>query len=187
MNVTDTAELVALRDHIFADILERPGKGYRKQLADYEEYTVRIEHLIEQYRSGMPLEETAADTNPALSDSVAGVYPVNPEQHSYENENPENENSEKDNPMIAYLALALGIIALVIAALPVLKKKEEQPSTDFQALGERMDELALRMKRLEQQATDLRSNDAVTTLTEIMESVEKRVVALENRSQSDTD
>ncbi len=173
--VTDTAKLIALRNRIFADIFERSGKEYRKQLAGYEGYISRIQQLIDQNRNAAPVEEVVADTSMTSSDSLAGVYPASPEQLTEEIENP-----EKDNPMIAYLALVLGIIALAIAAMPFLKKKEEELPADFESLAERMDELALRMQRLERKATDSQDADAMTTLTEIMESVERRVVELES-------
>jgi len=41
MQATDEAELATLRNQIFSDIFERPGKGYRKQLAGYKAYVAR--------------------------------------------------------------------------------------------------------------------------------------------------
>ncbi|WP_257667023.1 hypothetical protein [Parapedobacter tibetensis] len=180
MTATDEAGLVALRDQLFADILERPGKGYRKKLAGYDGYSSRIEYLIHQYADGMPMEEAAVDTAPAPPINPAELHPTNPEQLT-------NDNPEKDDTMIAYLAIAIGIIALIIAALPIFKKREQQLPTDFQGLQEQLDELAVRMKRLEQRIADNETKDAIASLTEIMESVEKRVVELENSSESDTD
>lgn len=180
MKATDTLELKALRDQLFADIFERPGKGYRKQLSGYESYVSRTEYLVRQYANGMPLDELAVDTASAPSDSLTAIYPADTEQLTDINENP-----EKENTMIGYFALIIGIVALAIAALPIFKKKDQQAPVDFQGLADRLDELSLRMKRLERQATaDPQTKDAITSLTDIMESVEKRVVVLENRSKS---
>src|SRR3546814_11578130 len=105
MTTTDTAGLIALRDRIFADIFERQGKNYRKKLIGYESYVSRTQQLIDQYPDGMSLEEAAAvDIGMTASDSLAGLYPTEPEPPTLE-----NEHSEKDNPMIDYPALALCI------------------------------------------------------------------------------
>lgn len=181
--VRDTVELRALRDQLFADIFERPGKGYRKQLTGYDDYVSRTEYLVGQYANGMPLEEFAADTASAPSDSLTGIYPADTEQLTDKNDNP-----EKENTMIGYFALAIGVLALAIAALPIFKKKDQQPPADLQGLADRLDELSLRMKRLERQASgDPQNKDAITNLTDIMEAVEKRVVLLESRSKSGTE
>ncbi len=182
MTVTDEAQLVALRNQVFADIFERPGKGYRKQLAGYEAYVSRIESLIDPPVDELPMELIPEDTDSALLLSPAELYPTNPEQLTDRNDNP-----EKDDTMIAYFAIAIGIIALIIAALPIIKKKEQQLPADFRGLQERLDELAEQMKRLEARTADGQIKDAIHSLTEIMESVEKRVVELENSSKSNTD
>lgn len=173
MTATDQAGLVALRNQVFADIFERPGKGYRKQLAGYESYVSQTERLI-SLNDEVLQEDTVIDTVPT-SVVPDQLQPANPEQFTDQNENP-----EKENTMIAYLAIAIGIIALIIAFLPVFKKREQQAPADFQGLQERMDELAARMKRLEQKTQDSQIKDAIASLTDIMESVEKRVVDLEN-------
>ena len=183
MAATDETTLVALRNQLFADIFERPGKGYRKQLAGYEGYISDIEYLIDQYAGRIPTEEIAEDTASALLLSPSELYPTHPEQLTDRNDNP-----EKEDTMIAYLAIAIGIIALIIAALPMFRKTERQLPGGFQELHERLDELAVRMQRLEQQTTHNQiTDDAIATLTEIMESVEKRVVELENGTKPDTE
>src|SRR3546814_11519043 len=119
MTTTDTAGLIALRDRIFADIFERQGKNYRKKLIGYESYVSRTQQLIDQYPDGMSLEEAAAvDIGMTASDSLAGLSPNEPEPPTIE-----NDNSAKNNPMIASLALSLGLLELIIAFLPILQKK----------------------------------------------------------------
>ncbi|SEL14171.1 hypothetical protein [Parapedobacter koreensis] len=177
MAATDEAALVALRNQVFADIFERPGKGYRKQLAGYEGYISRIEGLLHP-PVDEPMEQIATDTVPDSLLNLAESQSTYPEQLTDQNDNP-----EKEDTMIAYLALAIGIIALIIAARPILKKKEQQTPVHF-GLPEQLDELAVRMKRLEQKIADSQIKDeAIASLTEIMESVEKRVVELENSSK----
>ncbi len=179
MTATDEAGLTALRNQVFADIFDRPGKGYRKQLAGYAAYVAQVDHLIHPPADETPMEAPAMDSMETLSDSAAGVYATNPEQPD------ENNNSEKQHTMIVYLALGIGLFACILAALPLFRKRE--PQADLDGLPERLDELALRMKRLERHAADAQVNDAIASLTTIMESVEKRVVALENRRDSDRD
>jgi len=178
VTTTDTAGLLALRDKVFGDIFERQGKAYRKQLPSYPSYVSRIEQLIDQYGEPTLREEPLVDTSLAPVDSLAGMYPAVEEA-------PENNVKTKEDPMIAYLALILGIIALILAALPLFKKKEEQAPADFQGLAERMDELSFKMNRLDRKLTDPQAKDAVKMLTEIMESVEKRVAELESHRERD--
>lgn len=181
MTATNETELIAIRDQIVADILGRPGKGYRKQLAGYEGYISRIEGLIHPSVDEMPMEQIiAADTAPDSPASQAGSQPIYPEQLTDQNDNP-----EKDHTMLAYLAIAIGVIALIVATLPIFKKREQQLPTDFQGLQEQLDELIIRTKRLEQQLADSQIKDeAIGSLTDIMESVERRVVVLENNFNS---
>jgi len=175
MKVTDEAGLVALRKQVLADILERPGKGYRKQLAGYGAYVAKTESLLQPDVDEVPVDQVA-DMALESSDSAVGSQTIYPESAG-PNDNPETENS-----MIAYLALVIGIAALVLVALPMLKKKEPTATADLQSIHARLDELAIRMRRLEQRTADGQLKEEVlTSLTEIMESVEKRVVELENR------
>ncbi len=181
MTATDEAGLVALRNQIFADIFERPGKGYRKQLAGYEAYVSQVEYLIDHQGDETLLAEADLDTASEPFRDDAEIPPTYPEQFT-----DQNDNTEKDDTMIAYLALAIGIIALVLALS--IFRKQAQPSADLQGLQERLDELALQMKRLEQKVADNQIRDeAIANLTDIMESVEKRVVALEDHSKSNLD
>lgn len=181
----DHTDLTSLRDRIFADIFERQGKGYRKQLAGYDSYIARTDDLLAPPAGSPTAEDAAADiTDTLLGEQVvdhADLQPIYPEQLTDQIDNP-----EKENPMIAYFAIAIGLIALAVAALPLIRKKEpEQRPTDFDGLEElhrRLDGIALRMKNLEHKITDAQMGDAVTHLTEIMESVEKRVVELEARA-----
>ncbi len=180
MKATDEAGLAALRKQVFADIFERPGKGYRKQLAGYKAYVARTEDLIHLSVDEAPMEQIAIDSAEEPPQHPAQSAIIYPEQTNEENKNP-----EKEDTLIAYLAITLAIIALVVVALPLFKKKEQEPAADFYGLQERLDELALRMKRLEQKMADSPIRDeAITSLTEIMESVEKRVVELENNSNA---
>src|SRR5690606_6557881 len=177
MQATDEAELATLRNQIFSDIFERPGKGYRKQLAGYKAYVARTEGLIRHRVDEVPADQIAVDSDemPPQHSSQADI--IYPEQTNVENENP-----EKEETMIAYLALTLALIALIVVAFPLFKKKEPQPTADLDGLQVRLDELVVRMKRLERKLSDSQLKDeAITNLTEIMESVEKRVVELENR------
>ncbi|MBK1440418.1 hypothetical protein JHJ32_10510 [Parapedobacter sp. ISTM3] len=176
MRVTDEAGLVALRDQVFADIFERPGKSYRKQLPGYEAYVARVERLMHPAVEETPMEQIAVDTSQESLPGTDELLQTNPEQFASR-----NDNTKTDNNMIAYLALAIGIIALVIAALSVFKKKDQQSTADFRALHERLDALTTEMKHLEQKVTDAQIKEAVSSLTEIMEAIEKRVVDLENR------
>lgn len=181
ITVTDETGMVVLRDRLFADVLERQGKGYRKQLAGYAPYVARVEQLIDQYANGMQVSaaEITPDTTQLSADSLAAItYPANPEPAIDRSNNP-----EKENTMIAYLALAIGLIALIIVALTFFRKREPQPIADFDGIPERLDELMLRMRRLERQTTDSQTKEAITSLTDIMEAIEKRVVMLEDRSK----
>ncbi|MGV3763786.1 hypothetical protein [Parapedobacter sp.] len=183
MAATDGAGLKVLRDRIFADIFEREGKGYRKQLAGYDGYVTRTADLI-----ALPAESTQEQTQPegysedTLSERVpdhAGSQVVYPEQPIDQIDKP-----QKENTMIAYLAIVIGLIALAVAALPFFRKKEPEQPADFDGLEElhrRLDGIALRMKNLEQKITDPQAAETLTHLTDIMESVEKRVVDLEGR------
>lgn len=181
ISATDGASLVTLRDRIFDDIFERPGKGYRKQLAGYDGYVARAADLVAPQAENVAMEEEA--TEDTLLERVpdrAGVQTIYPEELTNQNDN----NPEKENPMIAYLAIVIGLIALALAALPFIKKKEPEQPADFDGLEElhrRLDGIALRMKNLEQKITDAQSAEAITHLTDIMESVEKRVVEVEKR------
>ena len=173
MKATDEADVTALRKQIFADIFDRPGKGYRKQLANYQTYVARTESLMHLPSGEVPPGQIPMEgaEEPVAHPSASNI--IYPEETNEELESPENENT-----MIAYLALALALIAL----MPMLKKKEQQPATDFYALQGRLDELTIQLRRLEQKLPDGQLKEEVlTSLTEIMESVEKRVVALENR------
>src|SRR5690606_15257385 len=137
----------------------------------------RPENLIHRALDEVPAEQVALDPGEAPPQHPAQSDIIYPEQTNEGNENP-----EKEDTMIAYLAITLAIIALVLVALPLFKKKEPQPVADFYGLQERLDELAVRMKHLEQKLSDGQVKDeAITNLIEIMESVEKRVVELENR------
>ena len=174
---TDEAGLATLRNQIFSDIFERPGKGYRKQLAGYKAYVERAENLIRPSVNEVLVDQIAMDSDEAPQQHPAQSDIIYPEQTNGGNENP-----EKEDTMIAYLAITLAIIALILVALPLFKKKEPQPVADFYGLQERLDELAVRMKHLEQKLSDGHVKDeAITNLIEIMESVEKRVVELEHR------
>ncbi len=179
MSVSDEAGLKALRDRIFSDIFERPGKGYRKQLAGYDGYVQRTAALTTPTAEILPIAETDDDTVAERVPDHAGLQPIYPEQQVDPIDNP-----EKENTMIAYLAIVIGLIALIIAALPFIKKKGVEQPADFDGLEElhrRLDGIALRMKNLEQKIGEVQSADAVGHLTDIMESVEKRVVDLERR------
>src|SRR5690606_3198341 len=183
VRVTDTVELKALRDQLLADILDRPGKGYRKQLPGYAAYRSRMDYLVSEYTDGMPVEEMALDTASAIPESYVGLSPADSDPLI---DHTTSDNPEDENPMIGYLALGIGILALLLAVMPVFKKKDHRPAADLQGLADRLDELSLRMKRLERQLTaDSKANEAVTNLTDIMESIEKRVVDLESRSKFD--
>ncbi|MEC3879628.1 hypothetical protein [Parapedobacter sp. 10938] len=178
MAASDEAGLKALRDRIFADIFEREGKGYRKQLASYEGYVTRTANLIALPVENIP-PEVAMDTVSERVPDHAVSQTIYPEQLTDQIDNP-----EKEDPMIAYLAIGIGLIALAIAALPFIRKNEPERPTDFDALEElhgRLDGIALRMKNLEQKITDPQAAETLTHLTDIMESVEKRVVDLESR------
>ena len=184
IDATDEAGLVALRNQVFKDIFERPGKGYRKQLAGYEDYVARTGNLMQQSPDDeMPIAQTPADSAEVPLEHPAQSSVVYPEQV-----NDGNENSEKEDTMIAYFALALAIIALVLIARPLFQKKEQQvteqePAVDFYGFQERLEELAVRTRQLEQKLReDQLKDEALTHLTEIMESVEKRVTELENRT-----
>lgn len=175
----DEQGLRNLRDRIFADIFERPGKGYRKQLAGYEGYVARTTDLVTPPAENLPVEEVTEDTASPMVPDHAGLQPIYPEQLTNQ-----NDNSEKENTMIAYIALVIGLISLAVAALPFIRKKEQNPSVNYDGLEElhvRLDGIALRMKNLEQKISDAQATDALTHLTDIMESVEKRVVELESR------
>lgn len=181
LSATDDAGLVALRNQVFADIFERPGKGYRKQLAGYESYVSHTERLID-LNDEVPLEDTIMDTTLSPLIVPTQVQPTNPEELTDRNENP-----EKENTMIAYLAFAIGIIALIISLVPIFKKREQRQPVDIQGLHEQLEEMALRMKRLEQKMPDNQIKDAIANLADIMESVEKRVAELETGYKSDSD
>lgn len=185
MTAADETQLVALRNQVFADIFDRPGKGYRKQLAGYGGYVSRIDRLIDQYANGVQTPEVAGDTDSVTSSVPAEMHTTDAEQLTDRNDKP-----EKENTMIAYIAIGIGILALIIAAWPIFRKREAQLPAEFEGLEElqvRLDGLALRMKRLEQKITDAQMADAMANLTQIMESVEKRVVELENSFKPDTD
>lgn len=181
--VTDSAGLASLRSRIFADIIERQGKGYRKQLAGYDGYVARTTDLVTG--SHEPLMPVGEGDDSLLAEQVpdhAGLAPIYPEEITEQHDNPETEN-----PMIAYLALAIGLIALIVAARPLMKKKEPEKPANFDGMEEihrRLDGIAMRMKNLEDKVADAQMGEAVTHLTEIMESVEKRVVELEQRPNS---
>lgn len=181
VTTTDENSLKTLKERIFADIFERPGKGYRKQLAGYGAYNARMRDLIASPEEAGYQERTVDDT--LLEERVpdhAGPQPIYPEQVIDQTNNPENTNN-----MIAYLAIAIGLTALVIAALPFIRKKEpDRPvqSAGLEELHLRLDGIALRMKNLEQRVSDAQMADAMAHLTEIMESVERRVVELERRA-----
>ena len=180
VSATDETDLVALRDRIFADIFERPGKGYRKQMAHYEAYVTRTADLIAPPAEQLPAEVAAAE------DTILESVPdrASPQAVYADPVANEIENPEEENPMIAYLAVVIGLVALALAALPLMKKKmPEQPSGSdgMEELHRRLDGIAMRMKTLERKITDPQHAEAVAHLTEIMEAVEKRVVDLENR------
>lgn len=179
--VTKTEELQRLKERIFADILDRPGKGYRKQLAGYSGYAARVADLLGPPSGNTVTTDEGAEDTAALElvPDHAGLQTIYPEQLTDQIDNPENEN-----PMIAYIAIIIGLAALALAALPFIKKKEPHESADFSKSDElhvRLDGIAMRMKNLEQKIGDAQMTDAVAHLTEIMESVEKRVVELERR------
>src|SRR5690606_28120301 len=144
---------------------ERPGKGYRKQLAGYGAYNARMTDLIAPPGEAEYQEGTVEDT--ILEERVpdhAGLQPIYPEQVIDQNDNPENENT-----MIAYLAIAIGLTALVIAAWPFIRKEEPDQPAKLDGLEElhlRLDGIALRMKNLEQNISDAQMADAMTHLTE---------------------
>ena len=190
VSATNEAGLSNLRDRIMADIVERSGKGYRKQLSGYASYIARLEQLVEPLENSTSAPEAIAATatnsdtlheltHNGMSDGEA-IYPAQATEDSAN-------NSEKENTMIAYFALGIGLLALIIALVPVLKKRETQLPLEFQQIPERLDELMMRMKRLERQTDNPQVKEAVTSLTEIMETIEKRVVALEDRSRHDAD
>src|SRR5690606_20838513 len=54
--VTDEAALAAFRDRVLADILDRPGKAYRKELAGYESYRARVDQLARLPVGEIPAE-----------------------------------------------------------------------------------------------------------------------------------
>lgn len=179
VSATDEAGLKILRDRIFADIFERSGKGYRKQLAGYEAYVSRTTDLIAPPAESVLAEEVVVDSVRERVPDYAGSQTTYPEQSTDQLDTP-----KKENTMIAYFAIAIGLIALVVAALPFIKKNEPESSADVGGLEEvhrRLDGIAFRMKNLEQKITDAQAAEAVNHLTDIMESVEKRVVELESR------
>lgn len=180
MTVADEAGLVALRNQVFADIFERPGKGYRKQLIGYEAYVSRTEQLIDPYADYPPPVETSVDTA-----SLPVATPAELNEPAAEQLGTPTDTPEKNNTMIAYFALALGLIALIVAARPIFGKKEpQQQPVDSQLLLERLDELAVRIERLERTMADNQQiKDATGSLTEIMEAIESRVVALEKNTK----
>src|SRR5690606_23495316 len=120
----------------------------RKQLAGYDSYIARTDDLLAPPAESAAVENAAVDTDTLLGEQVvdhADLQPIYPEQLTDQIDNP-----EKENPMIAYFAIAIGLIALAVAALPLIRKKEpEQRPTDFDGLEElhrRLDGIALRMK-----------------------------------------
>ena len=182
IDVKDNKGLASLRNRIFDDIFERQGKGYRKQLAAYADYVGHTDGLLQPADELPPMDEEGLDImHGEQVPDHAGMPPIYPEEIANQNNNPNTEN-----PMIAYLAIAIGLIALAVAAIPLLKKKElEQPKVfddGMEDLHRRLDGIAMRMKNLEDKLTNAEMSEAVTHLTEIMESVEKRVVELENRT-----
>jgi len=171
MAASNEAGPVALRDKIFADIFNRPGKGYRKQLPHYETYITRVDQLINPPAPESPLDEVSMDP----IEEVPPIY-LAPEEE-YINTPEVEENAQ---PMIAYFALACSLLALLLVARLVFRKKEVEASNAFLDLSERLDDLSMRLQRLENKLLDNQlKGEAVATLTEIMESVERRVVELE--------
>ena len=178
--VTGDADLKTLRNRIFSDIFDRPGKGYRKQLAGYDDYIQRVTDLIDRRLSDAgPADGDTLEAAMALASIPIGPQPIYPEQSNNENDNPANENI-----MIAYLAIVIGLIALVMAALPFIRRNKARSTqlTGPDQLRVHLDEIALRVKQLERKTNHAQTADAITHLTEIMEAVEKRVVELEEHA-----
>ncbi len=177
--VMDPAALSAFRDQVLADILDRPGKAYRRGLAGYEDYISRIDQLIQLPVSEIPAEQAVAATDQAAVVSPAEVEPTYPTDAA------DQQAPETGSNRVAYIALVIGLLALLFAAWQRFSKKTLQAADGMQGIHERLDELSARVRRLETKTADSQMGEAVTSLTDIMESIEKRVVELENGSKPD--
>lgn len=186
MPVTDSAELVALKNRILGDVVERSGKGYRKQLAGYDGYVDRINTLIDHFAQGAAIRSVASSTDEVTEGSVpaklsdedrwADTDPVSSAlRHNVQQDSP----LKTENSMMLYLALGLGVGALIIAILTLLQLRKLQHSNELESLTARMAELSRQVDRLERRLGDSQHKEAVSHLTEIMEKIEKRVVVLE--------
>ena len=178
--VTDEAALVAFRDRVLADILDRPGKAYRKELAGYESYRARVDQLARLPVGEIPAEQAVADTDQAAAFNAPEIRTTYPPDTADQPESPESGSNG-----IAYIALVIGLLALVLAAWQRFGKNTPQSADGIQDIHERLDELSARVRRLETKTEDSQMGEAVTSLTDIMESIEKRVVELENGSKPD--
>ena len=177
VEVTDEAALAAFRDQVLKDILDRPGKGYRRELAGYEGYISRLEQLVRLPESEIPAVQANVDTNQTTAVTSPGLQPTAPADHGDLHETP-----KAGNNTLAYIAIVIGLLALGLVAWQLFGKKGAQADGDVQDLYERLDELSARIQRLENKTADSQVGDAVTSLTDIMESIEKRVVELENNA-----
>lgn len=175
--VTDEAALAAFRDQVLKDILDRPGKGYRRELAGYEGYISRIERLIQLPVDGIPAVQADTNTTETAAVTPPGWQPTAPADPGDQPETPKTGSNT-----LAYIAVFIGLLALALAAWQLFNKRVVQPDGDVQDLREHLNELSARIRRLEHQPADSRMADAVASLTDIMESIEKRVVELENNS-----
>src|SRR5690606_25843429 len=87
MKATDEAGLTTLRNQLFTDIFERPGKGYRKQLAGYKAYVARTENLIHPSVDEVPVEQIALDSAETPAQHPVQSDIIYPEQTNEGNAN----------------------------------------------------------------------------------------------------
>src|SRR5690606_2843764 len=131
------------------------------------------------------LDEPNTDTKltGAEESSIAANHAVlDPETKL--NASTSNSDSPAASTWLLYLALGLAALALVCSYLALTRKKEPTLPLTLENTPERVDELTLRLRRLERIVKESQSEEAVANLVSIMESVEKRVAELESKFKS---
>lgn len=183
--VSDSLSVVKLKDRLIADVIERRGKGYRRQLPHYEAFVLQTNGILENFNSSQMLNTLGRNESDEVAMRVDGFDGGNVQDGSSNTSHDANAANTSDTTnWLVYLALCLSVIAAVMSYLAMTKKKEQNLPLSVLGTPERLDDLTMRLRRLERSVNESHSEEAVRNLTEIMELVERRVAELEAKTKS---
>lgn len=175
IKVEDAKDLIYLKNKIHEEIVDRNGKTYRKDLADYQAYLTKVDDLIDSY----PLSDNQVEDQ---FPSFSLTYQSEPTEGLRSENKVNNAPNNNLNTMLLYLALTMGGLALFFALRPpVLKKEAENKKKQLSHLSREIARINILIEEIHPKHSEKKSREAYSVLHTKLEGIEKRLVELENK------